>query len=90
MEITQEINKLVKEYNKNPYDINNGGCEGFMGSIIGRMGGYSRDLTCGTPDFDSRWPGHYWIEYKGRYYDAECPNGVSDWRKLPIMVRLVP
>ena len=26
--------------------------------------------------------GHVWIEYKGKYYDAETPNGVSDWKEL--------
>jgi len=29
-------------------------------------------------------PGHYWIKWKGRHYDAECPDGVKDWLELPV------
>jgi len=29
--------------------------------------------------------GHVWLEYKGKYYDAETPKGVSTWKKLPWM-----
>ena len=31
--------------------------------------------------------GHVWIEYKGKYFDAETPNGVSSWKELPWMVK---
>ena len=29
--------------------------------------------------------GHVWVEFKGKFYDAETPNGVSDWKQLPWM-----
>ena len=29
--------------------------------------------------------GHVWVEYKGKYYDAETPDGVADWKELPWM-----
>jgi len=29
--------------------------------------------------------GHAWIEYKGKFYDAETPNGVADYKDLPWM-----
>jgi len=29
--------------------------------------------------------GHVWIEFKGKYYDAETPDGVTDWKDLPWM-----
>ncbi len=32
--------------------------------------------------------GHTWIEYKGRLYDAEVPNGVRNWKDLPFWKRL--
>ena len=25
---------------------------------------------------------HFWIEFQGRHYDMQNPEGVSDWRKL--------
>lgn len=86
MEITREIGKLVREYNKSPYEINNGECEDFAMNIIERMGGYSDELTDNaTPDMGL--PGHYWIEYKGVCYDAECSSGVLGWQNLPIFLR---
>lgn len=32
--------------------------------------------------------GHIWVKYKGKHYDAETPNGVSDWIDLPHMQRI--
>lgn len=28
-------------------------------------------------------PYHVWVAFRGKAYDAEVPNGVSDWRQLP-------
>jgi hypothetical protein len=33
-------------------------------------------------------PGHAFIRFEGKYYDAECPEGVDDWRKLPLFTRI--
>jgi hypothetical protein len=81
--ISEVIRQVIREWNVDPYEINNGSCESFAIEVIERMGGYSDDLTDNaspTEDF----PGHYWVEYKGRAYDAECPEGVDDWQNLPI------
>jgi hypothetical protein len=32
--------------------------------------------------------GHVWIKYKGKFYDAETPHGVKDWRELPYIQKL--
>jgi hypothetical protein len=32
--------------------------------------------------------GHTWVKYKDKFYDAETPNGVKDWRDLPYIQRL--
>jgi hypothetical protein len=29
--------------------------------------------------------GHVWVEFKGKFYDAETPDGVQDWKQLPWM-----
>lgn len=31
--------------------------------------------------------GHYWIEFEGRHYDAEAPDGVERMEDLPIFRR---
>ena len=32
--------------------------------------------------------GHSWVKYKDKFYDAETPNGVKDWKDLPYIQRL--
>jgi len=35
-----------------------------------------------------RWDyAHCFVCYNGRYYDAECPEGVDDWEELPYFQR---
>jgi hypothetical protein len=53
----------------------------FIQVVIIRMGGYSEELT----DASSYSPEHSWIEYKGRCYDALCPDGVNDYKQLPAL-----
>jgi len=71
------------------YDINNGLCEEFAVQLEEKIPGSEINATPTCYEFDKGWPGHYWLEYKGRCYDAECPNGVRDWKKLPIFVKFL-
>lgn len=32
--------------------------------------------------------GHYWVEYRGRHYDSDAPQGVEGWWELPIFRRV--
>ena len=43
------------------------------------------NLGCGADDPACR--GHVFIRFRDRFYDAETPQGVSDWRQLPLFVR---
>src|SRR5207248_5229296 len=36
---------------------------------------------------DDTLPRHAWVFFRGRHYDAECPDGVTDWRDLPVFKR---
>jgi hypothetical protein len=38
-----------------------------------------------TEDPRNETLGHVWVEYKGKYFDAETPNGVNSWKELPWM-----
>jgi len=87
--IEGEINKLVSSWGTIPILINDGRCEEFAMNIIDSLGGYSGELyELSTGNFDPEWktdlPGHVWVFYKGRHYDAEAPQGVENWRELPI------
>lgn len=32
--------------------------------------------------------GHVWIKYKDKFYDAETPYGVKDWKELPYIQKI--
>lgn len=61
-------------------DINDGRCHAVAAEVYTRLGKPSGMKLC-----VDRKPGgrHYWIEYEGEFYDAERPEGVSEWRELP-------
>jgi hypothetical protein len=93
MDISCVIRVLTKMYafqGVEASEINNGLCEEFAGKVIDYMDGESQDLyDLATPytDVYEDWPGHYWVYYKGKHYDAECPEGVENWEDLPIFQR---
>ena len=39
-----------------------------------------------TEDPRNNTLGHVWVEYNGKYFDAETPNGVDSWKQLPWMI----
>ena len=90
-ETIQKINAIFNAKGITPHAINNGLCEDFAMMVIEQMGGYSSELEeVATESFDGAndLPGHVWIYYQDKFYDAECPQGVKDWRELPIFKRL--
>lgn len=32
--------------------------------------------------------GHVWLKYNNKFYDAETPQGVMDWKKLPYIQKV--
>lgn len=63
------------EYQDNPELINQGQC--FQWAYL------AHQTFAGTELWDLHY--HAFIKYKGRFYDSETPNGVKDWRELPIV-----
>lgn len=67
-----------------PWDINCGYCEEFGERVC--------ELVKGAEAFWKEFPHpsggyeicHYIVKYRGRFYDAECVEGVKRWRDLPI------
>ena len=77
-------------------DVNSGLCDQFMQELMDALPGAMEDVTeahtdeSGMMTYKGRRveiPAHYWVEYRGKFYDSETPDGVSDWLKLPIMKR---
>jgi hypothetical protein len=77
-----------------PYDINCGLCEDFAQEVIQQIAGgetstlfmvWIEDLK-GTPFPDASHAVICWKNgNKYMYFDAECPEGTSDVRKIPAM-----
>jgi hypothetical protein len=59
---------------------------GFWSKRMFSQYGYPpRDLDLNT--FEA--PQHWWVSYKDKHYDAECPQGVDNWHDLPIVRRAI-
>jgi hypothetical protein len=33
--------------------------------------------------------GHVWVKYGNKFYDAETPQGVTDWKQLPYIQKVL-
>jgi len=72
-----------------PYRINSGLCEQFAQHVKQKTSSQCR-LDCPEnhrEDAVGKWNGHVWITDGQKFYDAEEPFGVEDWRRLPIFLR---
>jgi hypothetical protein len=87
MPLSDLVRRLVAVYSHHPQDINNGNCDYFAEDLLfaaQQLGNIGRFFV--TPD-DENLPGHCWAFVSGKHFDAEAPEGVADWRELPIFKR---
>ena len=84
------LREIVQDWGKAPCDINNGDCESLAQAVIESCGESTEELYIEvTPDdWFGYYPGHIWIAFKNRHYDAECLKGADDWHQLPIFDRV--
>ena len=64
-------------------ECNNGFCDIFAKNLSKYLPG-SKIMS--TEDPRNETLGHVWVEYEGKYFDAETPNGVDSWKQLPWMI----
>ena len=64
-------------------ECNNGFCDIFAKNLSKYLPG-SKIMS--TEDPRNNTLGHVWVEYEGKYFDAETPNGVDSWKQLPWMI----
>lgn len=82
-----EAQKIVdKDWTKfTPRVANNGFCDLFAYEFIKKFKGGE---LWETYDSDGgRTNGHVWVKYKGKFYDAEVPEGVKDYKDIPYIIR---
>lgn len=81
------ILNLRKEWKKKgftPYEINNGNCDVFADEVNKLL---PRAKVIETDYFNIDEYAHFYIQYKGMFFDAECPHGVKDYHELPLFKR---
>lgn len=72
-------------YDAHPWDINNGLCEDFAETIESKVPGAQ---LFWLEELDSKYQndGHCIIKFEGRFYDAECPQGVDKLEEIPFLL----
>lgn len=82
----REALKCIRSMRMSPWAINNGWCWGFANQLAKRLGDEAK--VVGTTQMPGVFPGHSVVLYKGKYYDAESPQGVVDPTDLAYSKRL--
>jgi hypothetical protein len=75
--------RLVEEYGS-PYAINCGGCEEWGEAVLEALMESPCQVGYWATDCDHAFCSHVFIEIDGRFHDAECLEGVDDYRQLPL------
>lgn len=73
--------------------VNEGECAAFARAVarrvdvllVGDCRLLRRETKSAREPFEAKGCGHVWVTDGSRHYDAECPNGVDDWRDLPCL-----
>jgi len=88
-EISVVIRDFIIREGIDPQATNDGNCEWFAKEICKLIPDANLvsdtilwSLKSNEDGFD-----HAFVEYKGRFYDSETPDGVDDWALLPFFVR---
>ncbi len=81
--VTAEIERVVLGLGCTPYEVNNGLCGEISEHVESAVPGAREFATSSY----SVLPGHSWIYYGDRHYDAEAPHGVEEFLDLPIFQR---
>lgn len=72
---------VVQALGKKPFEINNGLCAEFARQFVNLLGG-----SVWSTGVDSKFR-HDFVEWHGRFYDAEAHLGAECWFDLPVFVR---
>lgn len=83
---------LSKPEYDSPADINSGSCHAFAETVASKIEGTTVHTTAdvvGELAAEEPEPWHVWVEVDGEHYDAERPDGVDSWAKLPFWSRTV-
>ncbi len=78
--LTEPVSPRVED----PADINRHYCQYVAQEVIDRL---DDDVEVEILEDGGRGFAHTWIAHGGRHYDAECVDGVTNYRNLPFFKR---
>lgn len=84
--VEKVVRTLARSFRMSPEAINNGWCWGFANSLARKLGPEAEVVS--TTEMEGVFSGHSVVLYRGRYYDAESPEGVVDPRDLRYSKRI--
>lgn len=84
--VPEVIKSLITDMRMSPKYINNGWCYGFAHRLATALGPEAKVIS--TTNQEDTFPGHSVVEYRGKFYDAETPNGVSLTKNLDYSKRI--
>jgi len=77
----KEQDLVVPNWEKFTPEICNSGFCDIFANILAKK--YPGSEIWSSEDHDGNTFGHVWIKYQDKFYDAETPNGVNDWKQIP-------
>ena len=90
--VTLLLKRLSEKLSITPYEVNDGFCTRVAQRIEQEVP-QAREtcyemITPELPPYSGReynlYKSHSWIEYNGKHYDIEAPDGIKEWKELPI------
>jgi len=69
------------------YEVNNGCCEEWGYEVLEALADFPCMVGYWETDVDQAHSSHVFIEIDGRWYDAECLDGVDDYMQLPLFAK---
>ena len=89
-DIEQVIRQIIDDIGRHPAEINSGQCVEVSQRVVSEIEEAQEPcyaaLTDEMPPYTSneyrKYGGHSWVQFDGRHYDAEDPQGVDCWRDL--------
>lgn len=90
--ITAIIERMAEGYNDlygvDSEEINSGLCDDFAADVCAVVKGATHKWDDELRDDGWEDGSHNIIIFEGRFYDAECSEGVDNWRELPYFERV--
>jgi hypothetical protein len=93
MTLRDLISDCIQKMGLSPREVTDRASGEFALALLAMLGGdLEEDPNCRllfTEDVSNQdeLPRHTWVFFEGRHFDAESPEGVKDWRQLPVFRR---